>query len=59
MLAGISSNYLRRGALAAARSPRLLSSTRLAPSYNTTYSAGMKVRPSAAATSPAWVADNE
>nr|BDI62034.1 NAD-dependent formate dehydrogenase [Trametes versicolor] len=43
MLAGISSNYLRRGALAAARSPRLLSSTRLAPSYNTTYSAGMKI----------------
>ncbi|KAJ8469458.1 hypothetical protein ONZ51_g8985 [Trametes cubensis] len=44
MLAGISSSYLRRGLLSTAtRSPRLLSSTRLAPSLSQTYSAGMKI----------------
>ncbi|OSD06827.1 NAD-dependent formate dehydrogenase [Trametes coccinea BRFM310] len=44
MLAGISSTYLRRGLLSsAARSPRLLSSTRLAPSLSQTYAAGMKI----------------
>ncbi|KAI0823742.1 NAD-dependent formate dehydrogenase [Trametes gibbosa] len=43
MLAGISS-YLRRSVLAsAARSPRLLSPTRLAPSLNTNHTAGMKI----------------
>ncbi|KAI8993061.1 NAD-dependent formate dehydrogenase [Trametes punicea] len=44
MLAGISSSYLRRGLLSSAtRSPRLLSSTRLAPSLSQTYAAGMKI----------------
>ncbi|KAI0663549.1 NAD-dependent formate dehydrogenase [Cubamyces menziesii] len=44
MLAGISSSYLRRGLLSTAtRSPRLLSSIRLAPSLSQTYSAGMKI----------------
>ncbi|CDO75341.1 hypothetical protein BN946_scf184966.g9 [Trametes cinnabarina] len=44
MLAGISSTYLRRGLLSSAtRSPRLLSSTRLAPSLSQNYAAGMKI----------------
>ncbi|KAI0645655.1 NAD-dependent formate dehydrogenase [Trametes meyenii] len=44
MLVGLSSNYLRRGLLSsAARSPRLLSSARIAPSLSPNYTAGMKV----------------
>ena len=42
---GVSASYLRRGLFSgAARSPRLLSSTRLAPTLNRQSSAGMKVR---------------
>ncbi|KAI0745807.1 NAD-dependent formate dehydrogenase [Earliella scabrosa] len=41
---GLSSSYLRRGLLStAARSPRLLSSTRLAPSLDRQSTAGMKI----------------
>ncbi|KAI0630315.1 NAD-dependent formate dehydrogenase [Trametes polyzona] len=44
MLAGISSSYLRRGVLSSTiRSPRLLSSTRIAPSLSQNYSASMKI----------------